>query len=78
MRQNVLTKENPKRNLRKTMINKLNPPLMNNKFQGVDVHSWVDQRKKEIPTFSKPILGMMSPSSQNSIITSQPTKLIFP
>lgn len=78
MRQNVPTKEKPKRNPRKTTINKSNHPPMNKKFQGVDVHSWVDQKKRGILTFSKTILATMNPLSQNSITIFRPTKLIFP
>jgi hypothetical protein len=76
MRPNALTKEKPKRKPRKTTTNKWNHPLINNKFQEEDVHSWVDQKKRETLTFSKQTLAMMSPSSQNSITTFRPTRSI--
>lgn len=69
MRPNALTKEKPKKKPRKTTTNKWNHHLINNKFQEEDVHSWVDQKKKETLTFSKQTLVTMSPSSPNSITT---------
>jgi hypothetical protein len=53
MNRNALTKEKLKQNPKRKMINKLNLPQMSNKFQGADVHSWEDQRRREILTFSK-------------------------
>lgn len=77
MNQNAPTKEKPKPNQKRKTTNKFNLHQMSNKYQGADVHSWVDQKKRETQTFFRWIQALTSHSFQSSTTIFQPAKSTF-
>ena len=76
MTQNAPIKEKKNKKTKKMVTSKYNLLPTNNKSQEVDVHSWVDLRKRETLIFSKWAQALMSPSFLNSITICQQTRLI--
>lgn len=74
---NVLTMERLLKKRIKRKVNSSTLHLMSNKFQGVDVHSWVDLKRNETLTWYKKAQASTSLSCQNLITTCHRTKLTF-